>query len=101
MNERNENYCQLNFVLRIDKELNVIYFRNHLNSSLLKEPTSAYLKETRLFQFKAFAQLNRNTSNGIVACTDIRDIRIWNLESKKCVAHLEGHSRGIYCLENV
>ena len=100
----NEEYRQLNFVLKIDKELNVIYFRNLLNSPLLKEPTSAYLKKTRLFQFKAFAQINRNTSIGIVAsvCMQYRDITIINLDSNKCAAaNFRGQIGYVYCIEQI
>ena len=86
-------YLKLNFVLKIDRELNVINFRNKSGSSKLKGPTSAELKATRQFQAKSFGQINANTSFGLLAFGPycLYELHILNLDSKTNVATLDAY----------
>ena len=102
-------YRQLKFVLKIDKELNAIYFRNESDSSLIKEAILADLKKSRQFQSKSFTQINVNKSHIIANHIQItysiasdHCIQIRNLGSKKCVAKLDPQIwYDTYCLENL
>ena len=42
-----------------------------------------------------------NHSNRYIACSYGKMIKKWNLESNECVATLEGHTNGIFCLEKI
>ena len=75
MNGTKENR-QLQFVLKIDKQLNVIYFRNESDSSPIKAPTSAELKASRQFRSKSFTRINVNNSNGLIAIAFSHEITI-------------------------
>ena len=65
--------------------------------------------EVKAFEFKAsegirdesFGLLKMSKPDGLVACTFETMIKIWDLESRECVATLEGHFGDTYCLENI
>jgi WD40 repeat protein len=90
-------YAKLNFVLKIDKQLNVLQYRNEFDSNDIG-PTSADLKSTRQFRAESFAQINTNSSNRLLACAIDHDIQIWNLDLKKCVATCKSDAHLIYNL---
>ena len=93
-------YAKLNFVLKIDKQLNVLHYRNEFDSND-SGPTSADLKSTRQFRAESFAQINTNTSKRLLACAVGHECQIWNLDSKICVATCKSDDRRIHHLEKI
>jgi len=82
-------YAKLNFVLKIDKKLNVLHYRNEFDTNDTG-PTSADLKSTRQFRAESFAPINTSTSNRLLACAVGPDAQIWNWDTKKCVGTCKG-----------
>ena len=68
-------------------------------SSLGKEIKSIEFEPRLNFQEIEFGRLKFKDS--LLAFTLNNEIQIWNINSSKCVATLEGHSDSIECLENV
>ena len=100
-----------NLVLKVVKQIETK--QEQTSTELLERliELNSFIEEIHLVRFEAgpdiqiesFGQLKVDslTNNNVALTTKDNSIKIWNLDSNKCVATLDGHSDSICCLENI